>query len=105
MEILFLAITIGCLAFLAKVLTEYTRTAPAWKDKVEQAVHEAQQFEDQMQELIRAKENSAGESKEIDEEIKTMEKMRDELKTQIEATKKDMAKRGRIIMPRKSEEA
>lgn len=105
MDIFFLAVTIACLAFLGKVIMDYLHTVPMWKDKIDQSAHESQQFEDQMQELARAKENSAGESKKIDEEIKTMEKMRDELKVQIETTKKDMVKRGRIIMPRKPDES
>ena len=105
MDYFFLAITVGCVAFLGKVVLDYLQSVPLWKEKVDDGAHEIQQYEDQMQELIRAKENSAGESKKVDDEIKTMEKMRDELKTQIEAAKKDMAKRGRVIMPRKGDDS
>ena len=101
MDILFLVLTLGCLGFLARIILDYTREAPTWSAKIIQAEKEREQYESQVGELAKAKENSAEQAKVMDEEIKVMEQMRDEIKAQIEENKKEMARKGRIIMHRK----
>ena len=103
MDYIFLGLGIGCLAFLGKIIMDYLHEVPTWKAKVEQAEAEQVQYESQVQQYVQAKEDSAGKSKAIDDEIKTLEKMRDELKAGIEKTKQDMARKGRIVMRRQSD--
>ena len=100
MEYLFAGLALGCLVFLFKIVSEYMSEMPAWKTKVEQAEAERYQHDSQVQALIEAKDNAAEKVKSIDKEIKTLEGMRDELKTEIDKTKKDLARQGKIIMKR-----
>ena len=51
-----------------------------------------------------SKDDSAAQAKTMDQEIKSLEQMRDELKAQVETTKKEMARQGKIIMKRQSSE-
>ena len=102
MEWLFIGLTLGCAVFLFKIISEYMNESPVWSSKVEKAEKERFQYEAQLETLVKTKENSAEVAKSIDQEIKNLEQMRDELRHQIEATKKEMARQGKIIMKRQS---
>ncbi len=47
-----------------------------------------------------AKAGSAEQAKAITQEIKTLESLRDELKVEVDKVKKEMAKKGKIVMNR-----
>ena len=100
MEFLFAGLALGCLIFLFKIVSEYMNEVPAWKVKIEQSDSERYQHESQVQALIEAKDNAAEKVKSIDQEIKTLEGMRDELKSEIDKTRKELARQGKIIMKR-----
>ncbi|MDP6779381.1 MAG: hypothetical protein QGI83_21690 [Candidatus Latescibacteria bacterium] len=104
MEFLFLILALGCLAFLGKIVMDYMREAPEWTNKTRASELERDQYEGQIDGLVSAKEGAAERSKSIGEEIKTLEKMRDDLKVEIEKQKKEMARKGRIIMNRQSQQ-
>ena len=76
---------------------------PAFQAKIVQAEQERENYESQVASLMASKEDSAAAAKEMDQEIKSLETMRIELKTQIDQTKKEMARRGKIIMKRQPE--
>ena len=101
MDIVFLALTVGCVGFLAKIIMDFSRESPVWNAKIDQAEREREQYEAQVGELVQAKVDASEKSKAMDKEIKVLEQMRDEIKGQIEETKKEMARKGRIIMHRK----
>lgn len=100
MELLFLGLALGCLGFLVKILLDYLHEVPQWSTKVKQMVAEKNLHEAQVQSLLEAKEGAAQQAQSIAEEIKNLEGMRDELKRDIGKTKKEMARKGRIIMTR-----
>ena len=102
MDWLFIALTLGCVGFLVKIILDYLREVPQWSGKVRQAESERDQYESQVQGLVQAKEGAAAEAKTIGEEIKVLEKMRDGFRAEIEKTKKEMARKGRIIMNRQN---
>jgi|GEM_PF-3358857 hypothetical protein len=54
---------------------------------------------------VAAKAGSAEQAKTITEEIKSLEAMRDELKAEIDKVKKEMARKGKIIMNRQNLES
>lgn len=105
MEFLFIGLTLGCLAFLMKIIMDYVREAPEWAGKTRLAEAERDQHEAQLQALQEAKQGAAEKAKTIGEEIKSLEKIRDELKGEIEKTKQEMARKGRIIMNRQNLES
>ncbi len=102
MEFLFLGLALGCLAFLFKILADYFREVPVLRSKTEKAEAERDQHEAQLDGQTQAKKDVAGQAETIGEEIKTLESMRTELKAEIEKVKKEMARKGRIIMNRSS---
>ncbi|MBT4140698.1 MAG: hypothetical protein HOE48_22490 [Candidatus Latescibacteria bacterium] len=104
MEFVFIGLAAGCAAFLFKIISEYLHETPVWQTKVEQAEDERVQYESQVDALLAAKNDSASQAKKMDKEIKSLEQMRDELKVQIETTKKEMARQGKIIMKRQPSE-
>lgn len=104
MELLFLGLALGCLGFLVKIVMDYLHEVPQWSTKVRQAEAERNQHEAQVQSLLQAKEGAAQQSQAIGEEIKTLEGMRDELKREIDKVKKEMARKGKIIMTRPKDE-
>ena len=103
MEFLFVGLALGCAAFLFKIVSEFMHETPAFQAKIEQAELERQSYEEQVQGLLATKDDSAAAAKQMDQEIKSLESMRDDLKTQIEETKKEMARQGKIIMKRQPE--
>jgi peptidoglycan hydrolase CwlO-like protein len=104
MELLFLGLALGCLGFLVKIVLDYLHEIPQWSTKVRQAEAERNQHETQVQALQQAKEGAAQQAQAIAEEIKNLEGMRDELKREIDKTKKEMARKGKIIMTRPKDE-
>lgn len=102
MEFVFIGLALGCAGFLFKIVSEYLNETPVWNAKIEQAEDERERYEAQVETLQAAKNDSAAISKKMDEEIKSLERMRDDLKNQIEETKKEMARQGKIIMKRQS---
>ena len=105
MELIFLALSLGCLGFLVKIVLDYIHETPDYKLKIQQSMGERDLYESQMSGMAENKQSSAEKSKAIGEEMKTLEKMRDELKAEIEKQKKEMARKGRIIMRRPSEDS
>ncbi|MDP6039663.1 MAG: hypothetical protein QGG64_14025 [Candidatus Latescibacteria bacterium] len=103
MEFLFIGLALGCAAFLFKIVSEFMHETPAFQTKIAQAERERENYESQLASLIAAKDDSAAAAKQMDQEIKSLEAMRDDLKTQIEQTKKEMARQGKIIMKRQPE--
>ncbi|MGA1199011.1 MAG: hypothetical protein ACO36I_21160 [Candidatus Latescibacterota bacterium] len=104
MEFVFIGLALGCGAFLFRIVSEYMSETPIWQTKIEQAEEERLQYEAQVESLMASKDDSAAQAKTMDQEIKTLEQMRDELKSQVETTKKEMARQGKIIMKRQSSE-
>lgn len=102
MEFVFIGLALGCAGFLFKIVSEYLNETPAWQTKIEQAEDERERYEAQVESLMASKDDSAQLAKQMDKEIKSLEQMRDELKSQIETTKKEMARQGKIIMKRQS---
>ncbi|MFT5365839.1 MAG: flagellar biosynthesis chaperone FliJ [Candidatus Latescibacterota bacterium] len=102
MEFVFIGLAVGCAAFLFKIVSEYLSETPIWQDKIEQAETERVQYEGQLEAHLASKNDSAAQAKQMDQEIKSLEQMRDDLKSQIETKKKEMARQGKIIMKRQS---
>lgn len=104
MEFLFIGLAIGCGVFLFKIVSEFMHEIPVWQTKIDQAEEERDRYESQFTAMTAAKDDAAAIAKKMDDEIKSLENMRDELKAEIEATKKEMARQGKIIMKRSSSE-
>ena len=100
MDYVFIGLTLGCLVFLGKIVLDYFNEIPIWKEKIEQADMTIAECENRVAELSTERDSATEQSKTIDDEIKKMEAMANELKTEIEKTKKEMARKGRIIMRR-----
>ncbi len=104
MDFIFIGLSLGCAGFLAKIVLDYLNEVPVWKDKIHTADMEIEHFTSQLQALTQEKESTAAQSKTIDDDIKKMESMATELKVEIEKTKKEMARKGKIIMRRQPDE-
>lgn len=104
MDFLFIGLSLGCAIFLGKIIMDYTNEVPIWKEKIDQADIEMAQHEEEIQDQARQKESASKESKTIDDEIKKLESMAGELKAEIEKTKKEMARKGKIIMRREPDQ-
>ena len=100
MELLFIGLALGCLGFLVKIVLDYMHEVPQWSTKVKQAEAEKNQHESQVEALKQAKQGAADQAETMSAEIKNLEGMRDELKRDIDKAKKELAKKGRIIMTR-----
>ena len=100
MELLFIGLTLGCLAFLVKIIMDFTREVPEWSEKIRLAEASRDHHESQMEGHSAAKAGSAEQAKAITQEIKTLESLRDELKVEVDKVKKEMAKKGKIVMTR-----
>jgi len=105
MDMLFLGLALGCCGFLAKIIMDYMHEIPVWKAKIEEAELARERFLSQMQGFDQDKEAVVSKSQAMDEEIKTLERTRDELRTEIENTKKELARKGRIIMRRTADDS
>ena len=105
MELLFLGVALGCLGFLVKIVLDYLHEVPQWSTKVKLAEAERNQHESQVEALQQAKQGAAEQAQAISGEIKDLEATRDELKKDIGKTKKEMARKGRIIMTRPKDES
>lgn len=104
MEFVFIGLALGCAAFLFKIVSEYLNETPVWQTKIEQAEDERVQYESQVEALLASKNDSSAQAKKMDQEIKSLEQMRDELKLKVETKKKEMARQGKIIMKRQPSE-
>ena len=104
MEFLFIGLAIGCGVFLFRIVSEFLNEIPVWQSKIDQSEEEREKFESQFASMTAAKDDSAALAKKMDQEIKSMEQMRDELKSEIEETKKEMARQGKIILKRQASE-
>ena len=104
MDLIFIGLSLGCTGFLGKIIMDYFNEVPVWKEKISTANLEIAQYTSQIESLNQDKESAAVESKTIDEDIKKMDSMATELKVEIEKTKKDMARKGKIIMRRQPDE-
>ena len=104
MDFLFIGLTLGSAIFLGKIIMDYMNEVPIWKEKVNQAEIEMAQYETEIQDQAKQKESASAESKTMDGDIKKLESMASELKAEIEKTKKEMARKGKIIMRRDSDQ-
>lgn len=104
MEFIFIGLSLGCAGFLGKIIMDYFNEVPVWKEKISTADLEIAQFTAQLQAHTQDKDNAAAESKTIDDDIKKMDSMATELKVEIEKTKKEMARQGKIIMRRQPDQ-
>ena len=100
MEFLFMALTLGCLGFLVKIVMDYMREVPDWSGRWRMIEAEKAQHEAGVSALADAKAGAEAEAQAISEEIKTLEGHRDELRKEIEKKKKEMARKGKIIINR-----
>jgi chromosome segregation ATPase len=103
MDFIFIGLTLGCAIFLGKIVVDYRNEVPVWKDKIDRADLEMAQYEAETSDLIAQKESASIQSKTIDDEIKKMESMAGDLKAEIDKTKKEMARKGKIVMRREPE--
>jgi chromosome segregation ATPase len=99
-DYIFIGLTLGCAVFLGKIIVDYLNEIPIWKEKIDQAELIIEECDAKVQALGRENDSSSEQSKVIDDEIKKMESMANDLKAEIEKTKKEMARKGRIIMRR-----
>ena len=83
-----------------KIMMDYLRAVPEWSGRWRMIEEETAQHEAGVAVLAEAKAGSQVEAKSIGEEIKVLETHRDELKKEIEAKKKEMARKGKIILNR-----
>jgi len=104
MDWLFIGLSLGCAVFLGKIIMDYLNEVPVWKERIDQADVEMAQYEAEIAALTQQKESASAQGKSIDEEIKKMEAMAAELKGEIEKTKKEMARKGKIIMRRQPDQ-
>ncbi|MBK33932.1 MAG: hypothetical protein CME26_00180 [Gemmatimonadetes bacterium] len=104
MDFIFIGLSLGCAGYLGKIIVDYLREVPAWKEKISTADMEIAHFTNQLQELNQEKESATAQGKTIDDDIKKMESMATDLKVEIEKTKKEMARKGKIIMRRQPDQ-
>ena len=105
MDMLFLGLALGCLGFLAKIILDYVHEVPVWKAKIDQAEVARDQYLTQMKALHQDKATADSQARAIEEEIRALEQTRDELRAEIEEVKKELARKGRIIMRRNAGES
>ena len=97
---IFGGLTIGCLAFLIKILFDYTSSSSGWSAKVQDAKYQKEQAEGKVGELIEGKDAAKARTLEFEEEGKTLDKMKAELKGKIEEVKREHTKKGKVILQR-----
>ena len=100
MEWSFIAFTFCCLAFLVKLLLNYSAQASEWNDKVRQAQAEMDAAGGQVQEFAKGKEEALARMHTAETEIQTLENMKKELQGKIDEVKREHSKKGKIIMHR-----
>jgi hypothetical protein len=100
MEWVFGGLIVGSLAFLVRILLEFSHEAADWHAKVRQAENEKQAAESHVGTFVKAKEESLARIAAIEAEIQSMDQMKTELKNKIEEVKKDHAKKGKVILHR-----
>ena len=81
---------------------DYTREVPEWTEKTRLAEASRDHHESQMEGHAVAKAGSAEHAKSMSQEIKPLESLRAELKVEIDKVKKEMARKGKIIMNRQN---
>ena len=97
---IFGGLTIGCLAFLIKILFDYSSSSSVWYNKVQDAKYQKEQAEGKVGELLGGKDAAKARTLEFEEEVKTLEKMKAELKGKIEEVKREHTKKGKVILTR-----
>lgn len=104
MDFIFVGLSLSCAGFLVKIVLDYLHEVPIWREKIDMADVEISQCMSKTQELTVEKQNATAQSKTIDDEIIKMEAMVTELKVEIEKIKKEMARTGKIIMRRQTDQ-
>ena len=104
MEWVFGALTLGCIIFFIKILSDYSSRAKQWHARVRQCQAEQRQSESQFGEYTKGKEAALARTIDLEEQVKTLEQMRNDLKTKIEDLKRDHAKKGKVILHRQSDQ-
>ena len=97
---IFAGLTIGCIAFLIKILFDYTSASSVWYGNLKDAKYQKEQAEGKVGELIEGKDAAKARTLELEEEVKTSEKMKAELKGKIKEVKREHTKRGKVILQR-----
>ena len=98
MDWMFIAFTFCCLAFLVKLLLNYSAQASEWHAKVRQAEVEMDAADGQVQEFVKGKEESLARTQAVEAEMQTLENMKKELQGKIEEMKREHSKKGKVIL-------
>ena len=85
---------------MVKILLDYSSEASDWHAQVRQAEAEQRLAESQVGEFVKGKEEALGRISKIEEDMKAMESMKNELRTKIEEVRKQHEKKGKVIMHR-----
>lgn len=102
MELLFGGLLLGCLAFLVRIVLEYSSQASVWNDKVRQAEVQMAAAENQVQEFVKGKEEALARIQAVEVEMQALENMKNDLKNRIDEMKKQHAKKGKVILHRQA---
>jgi len=100
MEWMFGILTFGSLALLVKMLLDYSSAASEWHGKVRQARAAQEQAEAQVEVFVKGKEEALARTKALEEEMKTLEGMKNELRNKIEEIRKQHEKKGKVVLHR-----
>ena len=104
MDFIFIGLSLGCAIFLGKIVMDYLNEVPILKEKIDQADVAMAQYAAEISDLKAQKESASAQSKSINEDINKKEAMAGEMKAEIDKIKKEMARTGKIVMHRESEE-
>ena len=90
----------GCLAILVKILLDYSSSASEWHNMVRQARAQQDQAESHVDVFVKGKEEALARTHVLEEEMKTLENMKTELRNKIEEVRKQHDKKGKVILHR-----
>lgn len=100
MEWMFGILTFGSLALLVKMLLDYSSAASEWHAKVRQARAAQEQAEAQVNVFVKGKEEALARINALEEEMKSLEAMKNELRNKIEEIRKQHEKKGKVVLHR-----
>ncbi|GEM_PF-6825121 len=104
MEWMFGILTFGSLALLVKMLLDYSSSASEWHGKVRQARAAKEQAEAQVDVFVKGKAEALARINTLEEEIKSLEGMKTELRNKIEEIRKQHDKKGKVILHRQGQQ-
>ncbi|OGG55875.1 MAG: hypothetical protein A3F84_21315 [Candidatus Handelsmanbacteria bacterium RIFCSPLOWO2_12_FULL_64_10] len=104
MEWMFGGLTVGCLFLLVKIMLDYSSGASEWHTQVRQARAAKEQAEAQVDVFVKGKEESLARISVLEEEMKALENMKNELRNKIEEVRKQHDKKGKVILHRQGQQ-